>query len=92
MYQLLILTQVMANKLGIAINMTKDKDYLCVRQSVDERTQRLTRLGYQPPPQKAEVITEDMEKTLWERSIFGDDYPVHSLKCNVSELLRKRHY
>ena len=75
-HQLFILTQVMANKLGSAINMTKDREYLCVRQSVDERMQRRARLDYQTPPLKAEMITEDMEKTLWERSILGYDDPV----------------
>ena len=62
------------------INVKSDIEFLDVRKSVDARMIALTEAGFRTPKKQAEIVSEEMETTLWQKRILGDSNPKKLLR------------
>ena len=65
---------------GINVNLFENREFLNVQKTLDRKMKTLAADGYQPPVRKAKVITNEMERELWENGVLGYSNPTQLLQ------------
>ena len=79
LYKIATAMQMYLQDNNVEINIFKDVRFDGFRRALNNKMKTLNRQGFSKTPRKAEIITPEMEKTLWQQQILGDNNPTKLL-------------